>query len=274
MPAAPHPPHRAALPPDPPDPADPPRRRLPVLGVPVDALSPADAAAQLVRWGGQRTPRMVTLANVHSVVEAGRDTRHAQALAAADLTLPDGAPVAWMQRRLGARGQRRVAGPDLMADTLARAEAGGVPVFLYGSRPETLDRLQQALRRRWPQLLLAGAVSPPFGPQGADEAQADIDAINRSGAGIVWVGLGCPRQERWMADHRHQVQAVMVGVGAAFDFLAGTTARAPRWMQATGLEWLHRLLSEPRRLAGRYLATNTRFVLGAAAQLLRGRGRP
>ena len=248
--------------------------RRPVLGVGVDALSAADAAAQVVRWGQQRTSRTVCLCNVHSVVTAGQDASHAQALAAADLVLPDGAPVAWMLRRLGAPAQRRVPGPDLMTDTLARAAAERVPVFLYGSRPDTLQRLQQTLRQRWPALVVAGAISPPFGPQTAAQRQADIDAINRSGAGIVWVGLGCPKQERWMADHRGQVQAVMVGVGAAFDFVAGTTARAPRWVQAVGLEWLHRLAQEPRRLAGRYLATNTRFVLGAAAQLLRGRGRP
>ena len=255
-----------------PSPADgapaPPRQRLPVLGVAVDVLSPAAAAAQVVRWGQQRAARLVCLSNVHSVVTASRDPSHAQALAAADLTLPDGAPVAWMLRRQGAHGQRRVAGPDLMADTLALAAAQAVPVFLYGSRPDTLQRLQQALCQRWPGLLLAGALSPPFGPQDAAAVQADIDTINRSGAGIVWVGLGCPRQERWMADHRGQVQAVMVGVGAAFDFLAGTTARAPRWAQAWGLEWVHRLAQEPRRLAGRYLVTNTRFIMGAVAQLL------
>jgi N-acetylglucosaminyldiphosphoundecaprenol N-acetyl-beta-D-mannosaminyltransferase len=254
------------------NPPDPPPRR-PVLGVVVDALSAGDAAALLVRWGRQRMARVVCLCNVHSVVTAGQDASHAQALAAADLVLPDGAPVAWMLRRQGLPAQRRVPGPDLMTDTLARAAAEAVPVFLYGSRPDTLHRLQQVLRQRWPDLPLAGALSPPFGARTAAEVQADIDTINRSGAGIVWVGLGCPKQESWMADHREQVQAVMVGVGAAFDFLAGTTPRAPRWLQALGLEWLHRVAQEPRRLAGRYLVTNTRFLFDAAAQLLRSRGR-
>lgn len=250
------------------------RRRVGVLGVPVDARSPADAAAQVVRWAQQGKPRRVCLANVHSVVTAGADDVHARALAGADLTLPDGAPVAWMMRRLGARGQRRVAGPDLMADTLTLAAAEAVPVFLYGGRPETLAQLQQQLARRWPRLLVAGALSPPFRPLSAAEQQADLDSIRRSGAGIVWVGLGCPRQERWMAEHHGQLPAVLVGVGAAFDFLAGSTPRAPRWMQAAGLEWLHRLASEPRRLAGRYLVTNTRFVLAACVQLLRRRPGP
>lgn len=245
--------------------------RLPVLGVHVDALSPSAAAAQVVRWGARRESRSVCLSNVHSVITANADPEHARSLAAADLVLPDGAPVAWMLRRLGVPDQRRVAGPDLMADTLQLAAEQAVPVFLYGSRPDTLALLQQALRHRWPALQVAGAIAPPFRPLSAAETSADIDSINRSGAGIVWVGLGCPKQERWMFEHRGQLRATMVGVGAAFDFLAGTSARAPRWMREHGLEWLHRLFTEPRRLAGRYLVTNTRFVLGAAAQLLRRR---
>jgi N-acetylglucosaminyldiphosphoundecaprenol N-acetyl-beta-D-mannosaminyltransferase len=251
-------------------PAPLPRHRLPVLGVGVDVVRADDAAARLLQWAQQRSSRTVCLCNVHAVVTAGRDAEFRRALDAADLVAPDGAPVAFMQRRLGARSQRRVAGPDLMAATLALAAARQVPVFLYGGTPETLARLQQALRQRWPALHLAGARSPPFRAANAEEIAADVQAINRSGAGIVWVGLGCPKQERWMHQQRGQVQAVMVGVGAAFDFLAGTVPRAPAWMQASGLEWLHRLWQQPRRLGPRYLVTNTRFVLGAAWQLLRG----
>ena len=123
----------------------------------------------------------------------------------------------------------------------------------------------------FPGLVIAGAVSPPFRPSTAEEEAAAVQAINASGARTVWVGLGCPKQELWMAAHRGRVQAVMVGVGAAFDYHADTVARAPTWMQRAGLEWLHRLASEPRRLWRRYLVTNTLFVLGAAAQLLRRR---
>ncbi len=255
----------------PPAASEPVRQRLPVLGVSVDCLAADDAVARLVAWGRERRSRVVCLCNVHSVVSAGSDPALAHALRQADLVAPDGAPVAWMLRRLGARQQRRLAGPDLMADTLGQAAAAGVAIFLYGASGDTLQQLQLALRARWPDLLIAGARSPPFHSPSAAEIAADVDAINRSSAGIVWVGLGCPKQECWMAARRGQVQAVMVGVGAAFDFLAGTTARAPRWMREHGLEWLHRLAIEPRRLAGRYLSTNTRFVLRAARQLLRRR---
>ena len=258
----------------PPSPSNPPRQRLPVLGVPIDVLSARAAAVRIMDWAAARDSRVVCLCNVHAVVTANGDATLHQALTQADLALPDGAPVAWMQRRSGATAQARVPGPDLMVDTLALAADQAVPVFLYGGRVDTLQLLQQALQRRWPTLQVAGAIAPPFRPPTAAEIAADVDAINRSGAGIVWVGLGCPKQEHWMAARRGQVQAVMVGVGAAFDFLAGQTPRAPRWMRNHGLEWMHRLTTEPRRLAGRYLVTNTRFVLGALRQLLRGRGAP
>ena len=245
--------------------------RLPVLGVGVDVAPATTVATRIVRWGDARSSRMVCLCNVHAVVTAGSDAGFAHALQVADHVAPDGAPVAWMLRRHGAASQRRVAGPDLMALTLPLAAGNGVSVFLYGSTPETLARLQRQLHARWPSLVVAGALSPPFREQTADEIDADVAAINRSGAGIVWVGLGCPKQERWMAERRGQVQAVMVGVGAAFDFLSGRLPRAPQWMRHSGLEWLFRLLREPRRLARRYLVTNTRFMLGAMRQWWRER---
>lgn len=247
------------------------RQRLPVLGVPIDVLPEAAVVERLLQWALRRDSRVVCLCNAHAVVCASRDDAFHEVLAKADLALPDGAPVAFMLRRLGIEGQRRIAGPDLMTRTLERAALLGVPVFLYGGTPATLEQLREALRRRWPALQVAGALSPPFRAPTAAETAADVDAINRSGAGLVWVGLGCPKQERWMARRRGQVRAVMVGVGAAFDFLAGTKPRAPRWMRSLGLEWLHRLAMEPRRLARRYLVTNTLFVLGATWQWLRGR---
>jgi N-acetylglucosaminyldiphosphoundecaprenol N-acetyl-beta-D-mannosaminyltransferase len=186
----------------------------------------------------------------------------------ADLAAPDGAPVAWMLRRLGAPGQPRVSGPELMLDYMAHAAASGERVFLLGSTPQTLALLQERLRARWPALHIAGAVSPPFRALTADEDSVLVEQIAASGAGTVWVSLGCPKQERWMAVHRGRVPAVMLGVGAAFDFHAGTLARAPLWMRRVGLEWLHRLASEPGRLWRRYLVTNTLFLWGAARQLL------
>jgi N-acetylglucosaminyldiphosphoundecaprenol N-acetyl-beta-D-mannosaminyltransferase len=185
------------------------------------------------------------------------------------MATPDGAPVAWMLRRQGALTQRRVSGPDLMLDYLALASTSGEAVFLFGSTPETLTALTQNLLARWPTLNIVGSMSPPFRALTKDEDDAIVSSINESGARTVWVSLGCPKQELWMASHRPRVKAVMIGVGAAFDFHAGTIRRAPAWMRESGLEWLHRLGSEPARLWRRYLVTNTRFILAAALQLIR-----
>jgi N-acetylglucosaminyldiphosphoundecaprenol N-acetyl-beta-D-mannosaminyltransferase len=186
------------------------------------------------------------------------------------MATPDGAPVAWMLRRLGFAGQRRVSGPDLMWALCERCAAEKVPVYFYGSTGDTLTALKVRLLEAIPGLLIGGMESPPFRALSSEEDAGAVQRINASGAGIVFVGLGCPKQEMWMAEHRGRVNAVMIGVGAAFDFHAGTVQRAPLWMRDNGLEWLHRLASEPGRLWKRYLVTNTLFLLGAARQLLFG----
>ena len=170
------------------------------------------------------------------------------------------------------------AGMDCRAAVIARSESNaaiamtarvdGSGIFLYGSSEETLAKLKVKLLTAFPALNIAGAISPPFRALSPDEDATIVAQINASGAGVVFVSLGCPKQELWMAAHRGRIHAVMIGVGAAFDYHAGTTKRAPKWMQDCGLEWLHRLVSEPRRLWKRYLVTNTLFVLGAARQLL------
>ena len=249
-------------------PEDDARRRLAVLGTPIDVVDAGSARVRMAGWAALGESRVVCICNVHSVVTARHDAGFRAALAAADLATPDGAPVAWMLRRQGATGQARVSGPDLMADYLAEAAARSESVFLYGSTEATLEALQRVLWQRHPSLRIAGALSPPFRPLTPEEDAAHVEAINASGAGTVWVSLGCPKQELWMHAHRGRVKAVMVGVGAAFDFHAGTAARAPLWMREHGLEWLHRFASEPGRLWRRYLVTNTLFILGAARQLL------
>lgn len=243
------------------------RTTLAVLGSPIDVVSPAGAVARIADWAARRESRFVCICNAHSVVTARTDKALEQAIKTADMATADGAPVAWMLRRLGARGQERVSGPDLMLEYCERAARTGESIYLYGSTEHTLALLIAALQAKFPGLQIAGTESPPFRPPTPEEDSATIRKINESSAGTVWVSLGCPKQEAWMARHRGAVQAVMIGVGAAFDFHAGAIPRAPAWMRSSGLEWLHRLLSEPRRLWRRYLVTNSIFLWSAAVQL-------
>jgi len=244
------------------------RRTGQVIGSAIDVLGWGEAVQRLGVWSREKKSRVVCICNAHSLVTARQDAAFAEVLRLAEMCTPDGAPVAWMLRRLGHAGQARINGPDLMWRYCAWAAGSGESIYLYGGAAETLALLQQKLNTSFPNLRIAGAMSPPFRPLSEAEDAAAVDAINASGAGTVWVSLGCPKQELWMQAHRGRVQAVMLGVGAAFDYHAGTIRRAPPWAQRAGLEWLHRLLSEPRRLWRRYLVTNTLFVLAAARQLL------
>ena len=240
-----------------------------VLGVQIDVLDFETTIARLLKWGRAWESRYVAICNAHVVVTASRDVAYHQVIDDADMATSDGAPVAWMLRRIGFTGQTRITGPDLMWALCERCAAEGLPVYFYGSTEKTLLALGKRLQEAFPSLMVTGMESPPFRALSAEENATAVERINASGAGIVFVGLGCPKQERWMAEHRGKVNAVMVGVGAAFDFHAGTMKRAPKWMQNAGLEWLYRLASEPRRLWKRYLVTNTIFVIGVAKQLLK-----
>jgi GDPmannose 4,6-dehydratase len=244
------------------------RQRPRVLTAPIDAIGWQETLDRIDRWAAARESRTVCPCNVHGVVTHGRDPAFARAIDTADLVLADGAPVAWMMRRQGHATQRRIAGPDLMAGCAERASVRGTPVFLLGSTPDTLARLRASLLAQWPGLIIAGTASPPFRALTPEEDLSLVEDINASGASMVFVGLGCPKQDLWMAAHRDRVRAVMIGLGAAFDFHSGNKRRAPAWMQRAGLEWLHRLASEPRRLGRRYLDTNTAFLFGAARQLV------
>jgi N-acetylglucosaminyldiphosphoundecaprenol N-acetyl-beta-D-mannosaminyltransferase len=245
-----------------------PRKGKLVLGTWVDALPWQDVIGQLLAWAEGREPRYICVCNVHSVVTATHDAGLRQALGGADLSTADGAPIAWALRRLGFPAQERITGPDLMWRYLQQAEALGQKIFLYGSTDATLRQLSRAIGQAFPQLAVVGMLSPPFRTATAAEDAADVATIAASGAHVVFVGLGCPKQEKWMAAHRGQLNAVLIGVGAAFDFHSGVKKRAPLWWQRHGLEWLYRLGSEPRRLLRRYLVTNTLFVVGFAKQLI------
>lgn len=245
-----------------------PRKGEAVLEAFVDALEWDEAVGRIAHWGAGRQSRYVCICNVHSVVTTTTDVEFKIAVNNADMATPDGAPIAWALRKLGHPAQERINGPDLMMRYLAEAERLGQAVFFYGSTEDTLARLETALREHFPDLRIAGAHAPPFRPLTREEDEAIVEQINASGANVVFVGLGCPKQEKWMAEHRGRIRAVMIGVGAAFDYHAGVIKRAPLWWQRNGLEWLYRLGSEPRRLFKRYLVTNTLFVFGFVRQLV------
>lgn len=245
-----------------------PRSRQQVLRTLIDIVSECEANDRILRWARHHESRYVVFANAHVAVEASVDPGYGRVVDGADMAAPDGAPVAWMLRRLGHAGQPRVSGPDLMWSLLEQCAIAEVAVYFYGGTPATLRLLLARIADVFPTLDVVGAESPPFRTLTVGEDERVVRRINRSGAGVVFVGLGCPKQERWMAAHRDCIHAVMLGVGAAFDFHAGTVRRAPVWMRKHGLEWLHRLASEPRRLWKRYLLTNAAFMFGAARQLL------
>ena len=207
---------------------------------------------------------MVCFANVHSTIHASFDERHRLALRNADHVAPDGAPIAWTLRLKGHAAQRRVDGPGTMWELCRRAAAEAVAIGLYGASPETLEALVAALEEAFPALEIGYAHSPPFRELTPEEDRAVVAEIAASGVGLLFVGLGCPKQEYWMARHRGRVPAVMLGVGAAFEFHAGMAPRAPHWMREHGFEWLHRLWTQPRRLWRRYLFSNSLFLARTA----------
>jgi N-acetylglucosaminyldiphosphoundecaprenol N-acetyl-beta-D-mannosaminyltransferase len=246
-----------------------------VLGVPLaltdyeETLDWMDAAIA----HGSRS--YLCVAAVHTVMLCKEDAELREAVLNSDLTVPDGQPLVWAMNALGHDLPSRVYGPDLMEKACERAVDTGVRMYLYGGRNQgALVQLALNLRQRFPGLQIVGGYSPPYRDLTDDESDAVAKEINRSRADIVWVGIGAPKQEKWMARMRDRLDApVLVGVGAAFDFHAGLVAQAPAWMQRIGLEWLFRLGTEPRRLWRRYARYNPLFVTGFARQYLRHRVR-
>jgi N-acetylglucosaminyldiphosphoundecaprenol N-acetyl-beta-D-mannosaminyltransferase len=244
-----------------------------ILGMRVDGTNYEAATDQIVHWAAKGQSRYVCVAAVNNVMHSYDDPTFREAMNGADLVTPDGMPLVWGLRRLGVNDATRVYGPDLTPMVLAAAEREAIPVGFLGSAPRVLTMLLAEVDRRWPALRVAYAWSPPFTALTDGEDADVVSAINASGARILFVGLGCPKQEHWMAGHRGTVEAAMVGVGAAFDFLAGEKRQAPTAMRGAGLEWLFRLITEPRRLAKRYLRQNPRFAVLFGAQLIRSRAR-
>ena len=238
-----------------------------VLNTKVDLTNYDHSTDVILNWACAGESRMIIAANVHTIMEAYDSTGFKEKVNNADLVAPDGMPLVWMMRLKGMRDQQRVYGPALMLHVLEAATQDKVPVGFYGGAPKTLNLLIERLQARYKHLSVAYSFSPPFGTLSREEDTAIVDEINHSGARILFIGLGCPKQEIWMAEHRGLVNAVMLGVGAAFDFHAGVKPQAPAWLQKVGLEWIFRLLSEPRRLWKRYLYHNPRFIVLAIADV-------
>ncbi|WP_406475387.1 WecB/TagA/CpsF family glycosyltransferase [Streptomyces sp. NBC_01615] len=227
----------------------------------ISAVDPHMAVDEITGWIETGKRDYVCVTGVHGVMESQRDPALRRAYNASGLAVPDGMPMVWAGHRAGAHWMRRVYGPDLMLSVLGRAAERGWSSFLYGGAPGVPELLGEQLVARFPGLKIAGAYSPPFRPLTAHESDAVVATINASGADLVWVGIGAPKQELWMAEHRSRLDAlVLIGVGAAFDFHAGLKPQAPGWMQQSGLEWAYRLAKEPRRLWRRYLRNNPDYL--------------
>ena len=239
----------------------------PILGVNVAVSSYEEAIQLSLRWAAERRSRALFFAAVHMIMESVDDPAFLRQLNEAGTVFPDGMPLVWALRLLGERSARQVCGPDFTVAMLAAAEEAGVRVGFYGGSQAVLDSMADAVRRRHPKLNIAFIESPPFRALTPEEDRAAVDRIASSGVQLLFVGLGCPKQEHWIVEHLGRVHAVMFAVGAAFDLLAGNQRRAPRWMRRCGLEWVYRLASEPRRLAKRYLKHNPRFVFRFLRQL-------
>ena len=239
-----------------------------ILGVSVHPSSYRAAVSQITSWAKMNESRYICAANVHMVMEAYDSPSFMQVVNDADLVTPDGMPLVWMMRRLGIPDQERVYGPELMIKLIEASAQNSIPIGFYGSSPQVLENLVNRIKKDYHSIEIAYSFSPSFRPLSDEEDRRIINEINSSEVRILFVGLGCPKQERWMAQHKGKIYAVMVGVGAAFDFYARARPQAPAWMQKRGAEWLYRLLQEPRRLWKRYLVHNPRFLVLALYQLL------
>jgi N-acetylglucosaminyldiphosphoundecaprenol N-acetyl-beta-D-mannosaminyltransferase len=234
----------------------------------VDAVTYDGVTQTIAEWARAHQSRYVCVASVNNVILSRDDPLFLEAMNTADVTTPDGVPLVWALRLLGVPAAERVTGPVLMDRLCQEAAFAGIPVGLYGSTEDVVNSLRDRLQMRHPGLQIALAEAPPFRPLSERELEATRIRIASSGVRVLFVGLGAPKQERWMADNASYLPCVLVGVGAAFDVLAGRTTRPPMWMQSLGLEWMYRLAHEPRRLWRRYVIGNPRFAVLFTRQLI------
>jgi len=232
-----------------------------ILGIQISAINMPQALAEITKWieGGKR--QYVSVCTVHTVVECQFDPLMRLAVNGAGMKTPDGMPLVWLSRWKSHESVSRVYGPDLMLAICENSAAKGYTQYFYGGASGVPEELSATLCELYPGLKVAGAYSPPFHPLSEQEKNEIVDAINLANPDIVWVGLGTPKQDLWMLEYRSALTArVLIGIGAAFDFHTGRVPQAPSWMQKSGLEWLFRLLQEPRRLWRRYLLYNPYFI--------------
>lgn len=231
-----------------------------ILGVNIAITNMHETANLIISQIEELRGEFICLSNVHTTVMAKKSKEYCKIQNSAFMALPDGSPLSLVQRMRGYKEAAAVPGPDLMPELWKRTEHMDIFHYFYGSTPETIEALKASLKERYPELKIAGMESPPFRPLTEKEDKEVIERINTSGASIVWVGLGAPKQEEWMYQHKGKIDAVMLGVGAGFDFHAGTVKRAPEWMRNHYLEWLYRLMQDPKRLWKRYVETNIKFI--------------
>lgn len=241
--------------------------KVEITGVAVTALKLNEQVDVMTTWAKQGISRVVCVANVHMLMESRQDIGLRTALERADMITPDGMPLVWMMRSLGMKSQDRVAGMDIFMGACKRCMEEGISIYLIGSTQSVLDKMERRLKQDFPTLKVAGLESPPFRPLSEAEDAEITGRINCSGAGLTFVSLGCPKQERWMADHYGKLSSVMVGVGAVFPVYARVRRHAPKWIRENGFEWLYRLAQEPRRLSHRYLKTIPPFIYLALKQV-------
>lgn len=232
-----------------------------VLNVPVSTINMTTATSLILGWVRQAASHYVCVRDVHGIMRAQEDSKLMAIHEQASMVTPDGMPLVWLARWRGHSAVDRVCGADLVDALCDASQAAGVRHYFFGGKPGVADRMAAALKERYPELQIAGTNTPPFHALTEEEDAATTEGIAATLPGVVWVGLSTPKQEFWMRDHVGRIPgATLVGVGAAFDFFAGDVKRAPAWMHRRGVEWLHRLLSEPRRLWRRYLVLAPKFV--------------
>jgi N-acetylglucosaminyldiphosphoundecaprenol N-acetyl-beta-D-mannosaminyltransferase len=233
-----------------------------ILGVPISIINMRVAVCTILDWVQHRNAQYICVRDVHGIMRAQEDPALMKIHHGAGLITPDGMPLAWILKARGYRDADRVCGADLVAALCQASVPAGIRHYLYGGKPGVAERMEAKLIEMFPGLQIIGSSTPPFRPMTSEEDEAAVAEISAMRPDVVWVGLSTPKQEYWMRDHVGRIPgATLVGIGAAFDFYAGDVKRAPRWMHNSGLEWLHRLISEPRRLWRRYLVLAPKFVV-------------